>query len=80
MTTMTFDKLAYIGRLKAVGFTELQTRALANGLDQALRETAATKDNLLVEMCTSRGGFRTVLLLLIAAQTAVFLAFDLLGR
>jgi hypothetical protein len=38
MTTMTFDRLAYIDRLKAVGFTEPQARGMADGLDQALRE------------------------------------------
>ena len=34
MTTMTFDKLAYIDRLKAAGFAEPQARAMADGLDQ----------------------------------------------
>jgi hypothetical protein len=46
MTTMTFDKLAYIDRLKAAGFAEPQARAMADGLDQALREEVATKSNL----------------------------------
>jgi hypothetical protein len=46
MTTMTFDKLAYIDRLKAVGFTEPQARGMADGLDQALREEVATKTDI----------------------------------
>ena len=46
MTTMTFDKLAYIDRLKAVGFTEPQARGLADGLDQALREEVATRSDI----------------------------------
>jgi hypothetical protein len=46
MTTMTFDKLAYIDRLKAAGFAEPQARAMADGLDQALREEVATKGDL----------------------------------
>lgn len=46
MTTMTFDKLAYVDRLKAAGFNEPQTRALADGLDQALREEVATKSDV----------------------------------
>jgi hypothetical protein len=46
MTTMTFDKLAYIDRLKAAGFAEPQARAMADGLDQALREEVATKSDL----------------------------------
>jgi len=46
MTAMTFDKLAYIDRLKAAGFAEPQARAMADGLDQALREEVATKSDL----------------------------------
>jgi hypothetical protein len=43
---MTFDKLAYIDRLKAVGFSEPQARGMADGLDQALREEVATKSDI----------------------------------
>ncbi len=43
---MTFDRLAYVDRLKAAGFNEPQTRALADGLDQALREEVATKSDV----------------------------------
>jgi hypothetical protein len=46
MTTMTFDKLAYFDRLKAAGFAEPQARAMADGLDQALREEVATKSDI----------------------------------
>ena len=46
MTTMTFDKLAYVDRLKAAGFNEPQARAMADGLDQALREEVATKNDV----------------------------------
>jgi hypothetical protein len=46
MTTMTFDRLAYIDRLKAAGFAEPQARAMADGLDQALREEVATKSDV----------------------------------
>jgi|HubBroStandDraft_5_1064220.scaffolds.fasta_scaffold376697_2 hypothetical protein len=76
---MTFDKLAYIYRLKAAGFTEPQTRALADGLDQALREKA-TEGDLLKAARASRRSVRTILFLLFAGQTAVFWALDLLGR
>ncbi len=48
MTTMTFDKLAYVDRLKAAGFNEPQARAMADGLDQALREEVATKSDVAV--------------------------------
>ena len=46
MTTMTFDRLAYVDRLKAAGFNEPQARAMADGLDQALREEVATKSDV----------------------------------
>lgn len=46
MTTMTFDRLAYVDRLKAAGFAEPQARAMADGLDQALREEVATKTDI----------------------------------
>lgn len=46
MSTMTFDKLAYVDRLRAAGFDEPQARAMADGLDQALREEVATKSDI----------------------------------
>ena len=54
---MTFDKLAYIDRLKAAGFAEPQARAMADGLDQALREEVATKSDIV----SLRGEFRAEL-------------------
>jgi hypothetical protein len=46
MAALTFDKLAYVDRLKAAGMGEREARALADGLDQALREEVATKTDL----------------------------------
>ena len=46
MATLTFDKLAYVDRLKAAGVGEREARALVEGLDQALREEVATKTDL----------------------------------
>ena len=46
MATLTFDKLAYVDRLQAAGVGEREARALAEGLDQALREEVATKSDL----------------------------------
>jgi hypothetical protein len=46
MTTLTFDKLAYVDRLTAAGFSEQQARAMADSLDTALREEVATKTDL----------------------------------
>ncbi len=40
---LTFDRLAYIDRLKEAGFDDKQARAHASALDSALRETVATK-------------------------------------
>ena len=46
MATLTFDKLAYVDRLKAAGIGEREARALAEGLDQALREEVATRTDI----------------------------------
>jgi hypothetical protein len=45
-TEITFDKLVYIDRLKAAGINEPQARAHAEALDQALRDTVATKNDV----------------------------------
>jgi pseudouridine-5'-phosphate glycosidase len=94
MATMTFDKLAYIDRLKAAGFAEPQARAMADGLDQALREEVATKSDiatlrgemiglkgeLLAAMKADKIDFLKWVVMLIVGQTAVFTALKLLGH
>ena len=45
-TEITFDKLLYIDRLKSGGIEERHARAHAEALDQALRDTVATKLDL----------------------------------
>ena len=94
MMTMTFDKLAYIDRLKAAGFAEPQARAMADGLDQALREEVATKSDiallksdiavfkgeLLAAMKADKIDFLKWVMMLIVGQTAVFTALKLLGH
>jgi hypothetical protein len=61
MTTMTFDRLAYIDRLKAAGVAEPQARAMADGLEQALREKVATKSDVRKEIDLLRLEFRNEL-------------------
>jgi galactitol-specific phosphotransferase system IIC component len=46
VATLTFDKLAYVDRLQAAGMGEREARALAEGLDQALREEVATRTDI----------------------------------
>ena len=46
MATLTYDKLAYVDRLQAAGMGEREARALAEGLDQALREEVATRTDI----------------------------------
>lgn len=46
VATLTFDKLAYVDRLQAAGVGEREARALADGLDQALREEVVTRTDL----------------------------------
>lgn len=45
-THLTFDKLAYIDRLKTAGVGEGEARAHAEALDAAFRETVATRQDL----------------------------------
>ena len=45
-TEITFDKLVYIDRLKSGGIAEPQARVHAEALDQALRDTVATKNDV----------------------------------
>ena len=47
MNSITFDKLAYLEALKAGGFDDKQSHAATNALDMALRETVATKADIL---------------------------------
>jgi len=70
MTAMTFDKLAYIDRLKAAGFTEPQARGMADGLDQALREEVATKGDIAVLRSDLRGEMALLKGELLAAMKA----------
>ena len=41
-----FDKLAYIDKLKRAGIDETQARAHGEALDSALRESVATKNDV----------------------------------
>jgi hypothetical protein len=41
-----FDKLAYIDRLKRAGIDDIHARAHAEAMDDALRESVATKADL----------------------------------
>jgi hypothetical protein len=43
---VTFDRLAYVDRLKAAGLEEEQARALADALDDALRNAILTRVDL----------------------------------
>lgn len=44
--SVTFDKLVYLDRLKAAGVPDDVARAHAEGLEQALRESVATKNDV----------------------------------
>jgi hypothetical protein len=57
-----FDKLAFIDRLKRADFTEPQARAIGEALDEALRESVATKADmtaLRTELRTDMTALRT---------------------
>ena len=44
--TILFDKLAYIDRLTKAGIDEHQARAHAEAMDEALRESVATRRDI----------------------------------
>lgn len=46
MSTTTFDKLAYVESLKSAGIPEDQARAHAMALEDALRDSVATKGDI----------------------------------
>ena len=43
---ITFDKLEYVERLQASGFSESQAKGAAEALDVALKDTVATKHDI----------------------------------
>jgi hypothetical protein len=45
-SAVTFDRLAYIDRLREAGVDDRQARAHAEALDAALRDTVATKTDI----------------------------------
>lgn len=46
MSTITFDKLAYVKKLKSGGVAPEAARLHADALDEALRESVSTKADL----------------------------------
>ena len=46
MSDILFDKLIFVDRLKGDGFTDKQAQTLADALDEALRESVATKSDI----------------------------------
>jgi hypothetical protein len=44
--TLLFDKLVYIDRLTKAGIDEVQARAHAEAMEEALRESVATKTDI----------------------------------
>jgi hypothetical protein len=46
MTQVLFDKLAYMDRLTRAGINETQARAHAEAMEEALRESVATKSDV----------------------------------
>jgi hypothetical protein len=46
-TQLLFDKLAYVDRLTKAGIDESQARAFSDALEEALRESVATKTDII---------------------------------
>lgn len=54
MTIATFDRLAYLEKLKEAGFDEKMARAQTDALDAALRETIVTKADLEIALAVQK--------------------------
>jgi hypothetical protein len=46
MENLLFDKLAYVDRLTKAGIDEAQARAFSDALDEALKESVATRADI----------------------------------
>ena len=77
MSTVTFDKLAFVDALIKSGVPEDQARAQADALDIALRDTVATKADI-AELRTEIAEMKTDILKwmfgALAAQAALIVA------
>lgn len=58
MSTATFDKLLFLETLKAAGVPEEQARAHAHALDEALRDSVATKADITALRTEMQTGFQ----------------------
>lgn len=77
MTTVAFDKLAYIDKLKSGGISDEQARVQAEALDTALRDTVATRADIAeikVTIAEVKSDILKIVLPLLLAQVAVFAA------
>ena len=73
MTDLLFDKLAYKDKLTASGIPEAAARAHADALDEALRESVATKSFVAAELTKLKLDL-TIRMGVIAAATIGILA------
>ena len=72
MTDLLFDKLAYTDKLTASGVPEATARAHAAALDEALRESVATKSDLkILEQSLKIWGGGTAVAAVLATITAL---------
>ncbi len=70
MTTLTFDKLSFVDKLKAGGFTEEQARTQADALDIALKDTVATQHDIEIlkrDLTIRLGGMMVTGIVVVAA-------------
>jgi hypothetical protein len=68
-----FNKLAYVDRLTRAGISDEQARAHAEGIDEALRESVATKLDI-AELKAAFAEFKSELRGWLLAQTFALLA------
>jgi len=60
MAQVLFDKTVYMDRLKVAGIPDDQARAHADAMDEALKESVATKADIAELRASTQAGFSAV--------------------
>jgi hypothetical protein len=79
MTDLLFDKLAYKDKLTASGIPEAHARAHADAMDEALRESVATKPYLETRLAQLETRLSLRMGAMLTAAVAILIGVKLLG-
>jgi hypothetical protein len=79
MTDLLFDKLAYKDKLTASGIPEAHARALGDAMDEALRESVATKPFLETRLAQLETRLSLRMGAIVAAGVAILIGVKFFG-